>query len=297
MPNSQAAQQWVTFEVILDACMVDGVANFFHERQARGVVFDDTNPARNLVTAYVPEDASQTVSRELKMYLARLTEVFPDASKPELKTSRLKAENWATAWQADFRPLAIGEKLLVTPPWIKPEPHARVTIIIEPAEAFGTGTHETTQGCLELLEEAVRESRDAGQGFTVLDVGCGSGILAIAAAKLGAKEVRAIDNDPVAVESARKNVTFNEVDQKIRLECLSAQDVKEPADIVAANLDTMTLRANKEQLVNLAARYLIISGVLIGEWENVRNEFLAEKLFLKKEILRTDWGSGLFGRI
>ncbi len=284
------------FEVTLDPCMADGVANFFHEHQAGGVVLDDTNPARNLVTAYVPEDASQRVLGELKAYLAHLNEVFPDASKPEWNTSHLKTENWATAWQADFRPIEIGQELVITPPWIKPEPHGRIIVVIEPAEAFGTGTHETTQGCLELLEEVIRECRDARQSFTVLDVGCGSGILAIAAAKLGAQGVRAIDNDPVAVESARKNATLNEVAAKISLECLSAQDVKSPADIVAANLDPMTLRANKEQLVNLPARYLIISGVPIEEWENIKKEFLAEKLFLKKEILRAGWSTGLFGR-
>lgn len=296
MSDATGQHRWVTFEVILDSCMVDGVANFFHEHRASGVVLDDTDPSRNLVTAYVPEDASQPVSRELKVYLARLNEVFPDAPQPELNTSPLKTENWATAWQADFRPIEIGKRLLVTPPWIKPKPHGRIIIVIEPAEAFGTGTHETTQGCLELLEEAITELNDAQQSFTVLDMGCGSGILAIAAARLGAQEVRAVDNDPVAVESARKNVALNWVGERIRLECLSAQDLKVPADILVANLDPMTLRANKEQLVNLSARYLIISGVPIEEWENIRQEFLVEKLFLKKEVLRADWGSGLFGR-
>jgi len=284
------------FEVKLDPCMVDGVANFFHEHQASGIVLDETDPTRSLVTAYLLHDSWEAVSSELNEYLAHLKEIFPEAAEPELKTSSLKTENWATAWQADFRPIEIGERLLVTPPWIKPEPHGRVIIVIEPAEAFGTGTHETTQGCLELLEEAIKECEHSRQDFTVLDVGCGSGILAIAAAKLGAQEVRAIDNDPVAVESATKNAAFNAVSEKISLECLSVRDLKEAADLVVANLDPMTLRANKEQLVNLSARYLIISGVPTEEWENIKKEFLAENLLLRKEILRKDWGSGLFGR-
>jgi len=296
MSRARREQQWVTFEVILDPCMVDAVANFFHERQASGVVLEERDSERSVVTAYVPQDKWQVASGEITAYLAHLREVFPDAAEPELKTAPLKTENWATAWQADFRPLAIGRKLLVTPPWIKPEPHGRITIVIEPAEAFGTGTHETTQGCLELLEEAIEEFTDAGQDFTVLDVGCGSGILAIAAAKLGAREVRAVDTDPVAVESARKNVILNGVAQKIVLECLSAQDVKEPADIVAANLDPKTLRTNKAQLVNLFASSLVISGVPLEEWESIKKEFLAEGTFLKKEVVRTEWGSGLLGR-
>jgi len=296
MSSAPGEQQWVTFEVMLDSCMVDAVANFFHEHQASGVVLEERDPERSVVTAYLSQDKRDVVSGEITAYLYHLREVFPAATEPELKTTPLKTENWATAWQADFRPLAIGRKLLVTPPWIKPEPHGRITIVIEPAEAFGTGTHETTQGCLELLEEAIEEFTDAGQDLTVLDVGCGSGILAIAAAKLGAREVRAVDTDPVAVEAARKNVILNGVAEKIRLDCLSAEDVKEPADIVAANLDPKTLKTNKATLVNLFACYLVISGVPIEEWENIKKEFLAEGIFLKKEVVRTEWGSGLFGK-
>lgn len=286
----------MTFEVALDPCMVDGVANFFHEHQASGVVLDEIDAERSLVTAYLPQDRWQAVLVELKAFLHHLREIFPDAREPEARTAPLKSENWAIAWQVNFKPLPIGRKLLVTPPWIKPEPYGRVTIIIEPAEAFGTGTHETTQGCLELLEEATDEYNEAGESFTVLDVGCGSGILAIAAAKLGAKEVRAVDNDPVAVEAARKNVALNDVGKKVRLDCLSVQELKEPADIVAANLDPMTLRGSKAQLFHLFTRYLIISGVPVEEWENIKAEFLNRGISLKKEIVRSEWGSGLFGR-
>lgn len=296
MSSSQAGQQWVTCEVALDPCMADGVANFFHENQASGVVLDEAHAERSVVTSYLPEDNWQVLLGRLKAYLARLSEIFPDAAPPELRTAPLKSENWAIAWQDNFRPIHIGRKLLVTPPWIKPEPHERVTIVIEPAEAFGTGTHETTQGCLELLEEAIAIFTDAAQTFTVLDVGCGSGILAIAAAKLGAQEVRAVDNDPVAVESATKNVTLNEVDQKIRLECLSVQDLEESANILAANLDPKTLRENFAQLLKLFTRYLIISGVPVEEWENIKKEFLTENIYLKREIVRSDWGSGLLGK-
>jgi len=296
MSSVPGEQQWVTFEVTLDPCMVDAVANFFHERQASGVVLEELGPKSSVVTAYLPQDTWHVASGEITAYLAHLSEVFPDATEPELKIARLKTENWATAWQANFRPLPIGRNLLVTPPWIEPEPHGRVAIVIEPAEAFGTGTHETTQGCLELLEEAIEEFTDAGQDFTVLDVGCGSGILAIAAAKLGAREVRAVDTDPVAVESARKNVILNGIGEKIRLECLSAQDVKEPADIVAANLDPLALSENRPQLVKLFTRYLIISGVPLNQWKDIKVAFLAAHIVLKKEIVGSEWGSGLFGK-
>lgn len=296
MSKSQAEEQWIAFEVMLHPCMADAVANFFHEHRAGGVVLEDTDPERSRVTAYVPRDDGRKVSRELREYLAQLHEVFPDVPDPAFTESPLEPENWATAWQSNFRPLPIGHNLLVTPPWIDPEPRGRVVIVIEPAEAFGTGTHETTQGCLELLEEAIRDFNETGQRFTVLDVGCGSGILAIAAAKLGAQEVRAVDNDPVAVEAARKNVSLNKAGEKVRLECLCAQNLNEPADIVAANLDPLALKENRPQLVKLFTRYLIISGVPVEQWKDIKAEFLAAHIVLKKEIVGPEWGSGLFGK-
>lgn len=294
MSKSLAEEQWIAFEVMLHPCMADAVANFFHEHRAGGVVLDDIDPERGKVTAYVSRDDGRTVSRELREYLTQLHEVLPEVPAPAFIESPLKSENWATAWQSNFRPLPIGRNLLVTPPWIDPEPRGRVVIIIEPAEAFGTGTHETTQGCLELLEEAIRDFDAAGQSFTVLDIGCGSGILAIAAAKLGAQDVRAVDNDPVAVEAARKNVDLNKANEKVRLECLSAQDLNEAADIVAANLDPLALKDNRAQLVKLFTRYLIISGVPVEQWEDIKAEFLAAQILLKKEIVGFEWGSGLF---
>jgi ribosomal protein L11 methyltransferase len=170
-------------------------------------------------------------------------------------------------------------------------------IIIEPAEAFGTGTHETTQGCLVLLEVAVRELEATGNPFSILDLGCGSGILAIAGKKLGALRVTGIDNDPMAIQSARRNAVLNKVEHDLDLRNQPLRECSETADIVAANLDPLTLLANRDLIVSLFKRFLIVSGIPLDQWGQVREMFQAGRSRIKSEITRSDWGCGLFEKM
>lgn len=290
---TDSEKQWVALTVSAPFEMIDGVTNFCHERGSSGVVLDDSEePAR--ITAYFEKTPGDLIFEELRGYLAHLHELFPDLAEPVISSEPLKNENWAVMWQENFTSLNIGKRLIVTPPWLHPNPEGRHVIIIEPAEAFGTGTHETTQGCLALLEDAVEQLKDTGRDFSLLDVGCGSGILAIAGVKLGVTQVRAVDNDPVAVESARKNAGLNGVAGRIDLACASVGQLKDPADIVTANLDPMTLTSNRDFLFRLFRRFLIVAGVPLDQWDRVKSMFVAETTRLSREITRWEWGSGLF---
>ena len=206
-----------------------------------GLVLDEKDPDVTRITAYVEKKKLRSVSSDLKNYAMALREIFPGLKEALIKIVPLKSEKWATAWKDHFKPIKIGRKLIVTPPWIKPETRDRQVVIIEPAEAFGTGTHETTQGCLILLEEAIDHLSSELEKVSHLDVGCGSGILAIASIKLGATSVRAVDNDPVAIQSARKNAELNGLEDRLWLEDRSLDDLFEPMDVVTANLDPITL--------------------------------------------------------
>ncbi|HMK34131.1 MAG TPA: 50S ribosomal protein L11 methyltransferase, partial [Desulfomonilaceae bacterium] len=124
--------------------------------------------------------------------------------------------------------------------------------------------------------------------------GCGSGILAIAAAKLAATRVKAVDNDPVAVAAARKNAALNRVEDRIEFACSPIESEVESFDVVIANLDPMTLQANKDQLIRVSGTFLIISGVPVDQWNDIKTVFLSEKLVFGKEIVREEWGCGLF---
>ena len=295
MDKTRQSRSWITLKVTVPDEMVDAVSNFCHEQGSRGAVLDDTLPGVTSITAYFPVETWDGVSSRFKKYLAELHDIFSDLPAPVVETSPLQNENWALTWKAHFKSVKIGKRLMVTPPWLKPRTGKREVIIIEPAEAFGTGTHETTRGCLMLLEEALEELSRVSVSPSLLDVGCGSGILGIAGIKLGAGPVLAVDNDPVAVEAARKNALLNKVDDKLQLRCALVKELAGRYDIVVANLDPMTLSANRDNLISLADRFLIVSGVPLDQWDGIRNLFVSRDLALEREIMDSEWGCGMFG--
>ena len=159
--------------------------------------------------------------------------------------------DWESRWRAFHRPLEVGP-LWIGPPWQEPRPGA-VAVVIDPGRAFGTGAHPTTRLCIELLLKQRRGS--------VLDLGCGSGVIAIAAARLGFRPVLAIDVDPVAVEVTRENARVNGVELEVR--CLDALAGELPAcDLAAANISLSAIQAAAQ---NVRAARLISSGYLTGD--------------------------------
>ncbi|MCX8073178.1 MAG: 50S ribosomal protein L11 methyltransferase [Candidatus Binatia bacterium] len=152
--------------------------------------------------AYFPEPASEFLAQRIEEELREL-----GCPQPTIVTRTLAAENWAETWRDWFTPVAAGQRLWVQPPWTTHAPPGRLKIVIEPGMAFGTGHHASTLGCLELLEVVLERCPVR----TALDLGTGSGILAIALAKLGAAQVYAVDIDRTALHVARENVFGNQV--------------------------------------------------------------------------------------
>ncbi|MDQ7783633.1 MAG: 50S ribosomal protein L11 methyltransferase [Desulfomonilaceae bacterium] len=289
--------QWTTLEITVPHELADAVNDFCIDQGSGGVVIDDSDARVVRVTAYFPSHRRQAVESRLRELLAALAETFPDLPAAELVVSQLPHQDWATAWQSRFRPIEVGKHLMVTPPWIEPRSEHRTPIVIEPAEAFGTGTHETTQGCLELLEEAAEELTRTGTRFSVLDLGCGSGILAIAAKKLGAFRVTGVDNDPAAIRSARRNAALNNLEIDLDLRNQTLTECSEPTDLVVANLDPLTLLANRKLIAALFTRFLILSGVPLDQWDQVKEMYRSDRSALRREITRSEWGCGLFEKV
>ena len=187
-------------------------------------------------------------------------------------------EDWAARSQRDLRAVRVG-RILVAPPWDRPESSteegASITIVIQPSTGFGTGHHETTRLCLELLQET------GCAGMRVIDVGTGSGILALAAVALGAREVDAIDIDPDAIRSARENVSLNAclaaggTAARVRVAIGDGREPREPGDLVLANLTGGLLIAAAERLVSLArpGGRLLLSGFQTHETDAVLGAF------------------------
>jgi ribosomal protein L11 methyltransferase len=290
------AGEWMSLEIRTPTELSDMAAFFCHEKQSSGTAIEELDDGLTLVRAYFPASDWESVVTDITKRIEDLHALFPHLPKPMIIASPVESEDWAVKWQENFKPLLIGAGLIVSPPWIKPDSQGREIVYIEPAEAFGTGTHETTQGCLILLEEALNHTKSP-EGLRMLDIGCGSGILAIAAVKLGLKRVLAVDNDPVAVEAARKNAELNRVTDEITFRCVGLDEPITRRDLVTANLDPKTLLGDKEQIMGLFERYLIISGVPLDQWNDVKAEFDREDVKLVKELTKSEWGCGLFERL
>ncbi len=268
----------------------EGLTNFVWELGALGVVEDD------VLRAFFPPDA---VPRELdtrvRAYLDGLralgyrVEDVPPAVRP------LEDEPWAEAWKAHFRPIEIGARLLVAPPWEIPA-SSRLTIVIEPGRAFGTGHHGSTAGCLALIERlAARERFDRA-----LDVGTGSGILAIAAAHLGVREVLAVDGDPDAIAAAVANAARNGVPDRVRCAIADADAVRAPAfPLVMANLLAPAHRRLAARYAGLVAARgaLIVGGILEREADEVATALVSVGFSVGERELVDEWASLLFRRV
>lgn len=200
---------------------------------------------------------------------------------------------WTENWRSHFAPVEIGRRLRIVPPWEIDRRSERVTLVINPGAAFGTGRHETTALCLEALEDLVMP------GARVADVGCGSGVLAIAAAKLGAAEVVANDIDPASVDATRENAEANGVAAKI----LTSESATPPADgrtfdIVVANIYSDTLVALAAPLAACVAPggALVLSGIEASRCGDVERAYLAQGLQRAHVRTRGEWAALVFRR-
>lgn len=207
----------------------------------------------------------------------------------EVEATEVEDEDWARRTQADLPAIRIG-RITVAPPWDLPKPSLTVpdpniTILIEPSRGFGTGHHQSTRLCLVLLQE-----RNLN-GLTVIDVGTGSGVLAITAAKLGAAFVAAIDNDPDSIENARENIIANNVEQVVEahVDDLTTTTAA-PADLVTANLTGTLLARHAADLARLVrpGGSMIVSGFNVEEKDRVA-EALAEHFALGEMAEEEDW--------
>ncbi len=242
--------KWIETKVAFtsrdDALAVDLIAQAFYDLDAKGVVVDDPHlepeegwgpdavppPAEPAVTGYLPADHRMEDHRQhLEQALSRLAAGIGLTYRIDRRS--IDEEDWAEAWKAFFRPQVITPRFAVKPTWCRYDPPpGRLVIEIDPGMAFGTGTHPTTTLCIRLLERYLRPD-DA-----VLDVGTGSGILLVAADKLGAGRLAGIDRDPVAVEVAGGNLAQNRIDpDRVTLHCGDlTRNVSDTFDVVVANI-------------------------------------------------------------
>jgi ribosomal protein L11 methyltransferase len=205
----------------------------------------------------------------------------------EVTTSQI-ADDWSERWREFHVPLVLDGALTVRPPWEAPRGEPGVDVVIDPGQAFGTGAHATTRLCLELML-----SLDPGGGF--VDLGCGSGVLAITAAKLGWAPVIALDNDPSALEATRENARVNEVEVEVRRVDLRVDEVPS-AGTVAANLLAPLLLGWARRLGSDPPARVIAGGLLVGEGDRVADAFAARGMRESARRESGDWAALLMMR-
>jgi len=271
--------RWARISVVTTHEGADLIANILMELGAAGTEIDDPSLVNEYidaglwdytdlpraedtetvtVRAYLPEDARLESSLlALAERIAALRHAGAALGAGTISHSFLADEDWAETWKAYIHTEKIGERIVVRPTWEEYTPSAdEIVIELDPGAAFGTGAHATTAMCLRWLEHLV------SPGMRVYDVGCGSGILAVAAAKLGAGEVIAMDYDPVAVSVAEENIRQNNVHNVVACESdlLSACEGAAPAELITANIIADVIIRLFAQL----DRHLALGGTLLA---------------------------------
>ena len=210
-----------------------------------------------------------------------------DLGTLRLELSGVKDDDWSENWKKYYKPFRIGTHLVVKPTWEAYQPSPEDLIIeLDPGMAFGTGTHETTSMCMQLLEKHLKSN------MRVMDVGTGSGILAIAAARLGAKEVLAIDIDPAAVKVARENIVLNHVEDRVRaVEGDLCKSEAMPCDLAVANIVADAIRMLAAPLTRHLAKggLLICSGIIREREQDVLDAALAAGYVVADRLEKGEW--------
>lgn len=212
----------------------------------------------------------------------------------------VRSQDWAESWKRHFRPLEIGRALLIKPSWIRRRPRAgQQVVVLDPGLSFGTGQHATTSFCLSQVAAA----RTASKSPSLLDIGTGSGILAIAAAKLGFRPIAAFDFDPDAVRIAKQNATRNHVGARVKISCqdLTQLPVKSGLqyDMVCANLMADLLIAQARKILNRVAPNgrLVLAGILKAQFPDVSAAYGKLGWQLTRSRREKEWRSGTFVRL
>lgn len=302
---------------------IEMISNFLHELGAGGVTIEESGTlnkerdtslgqwyekplndipeGRAVIQGYFPEGTEmESIVEQLKVRVDELKEYDIDTGNPAYSMREVDDEDWANAWKQYFKPLRISDRLTIKPTWEEYEASpGEIILELDPGMAFGTGTHATTALCLRTLEKVIRA------GDEVIDVGTGSGVLSIAAAKLGAKHVLALDLDPVAVSSATENTRLNGLENRITvvlsdlLQAIRTQEsdgsnvhgVTLPVQVVVANILAEIILLFVEdvyQALQPGGTY-IASGIIKQKQQVVEEALVQAGFAIEERYEETDW--------
>ncbi|MBN1430913.1 MAG: 50S ribosomal protein L11 methyltransferase [Anaerolineae bacterium] len=292
--------EWIEISLTVDGEGAEAAADVLRRYTEQGIVIEHTAPGGEAwpdemspsgpltIKTYIPADEhAPVVQRRIEEALYYVSRLYPI---PAPNFQIIQEENWAEAWKKDFHPIRIGKRLVIKPGWVEIETGIDdIVIELDPGMAFGTGTHPTTQLCLQACEALVRPNT------TLIDLGTGSGILSIASARLGCKQIVACDIDELAVEVARQNVIDNNVDEKVIVQPGSLKELLDSGQTfelgvanITANIILDMTRHGIQHLI-IPGGHFIFSGILQEQADEVIAALASAGLALSDQHQIDEW--------
>jgi ribosomal protein L11 methyltransferase len=277
--------RWLEVQLTVEQELAEPIAELLARYTKQGIATQAEKPELVTITGWLEHDPQlpehKKAFEEGLWHLSQINPI-PEPSYKEVD------DDWLEQWKSRYSPLKIGKRLIVAPPWHAPPSLHRQIISIEPGIAFGTGTHPTTQMCLDFLETVIQTDD------RILDLGCGTGILAIAAVKLGASSALALDNDQQAISAAKDNIARNAVEDRVHANIGSLPEAMPgaPYDLVLANILSRVLldmlQAGLAQLISPHG-HVILSGILDDQVDDILKIANTQELQLVKIHMDQVW--------
>lgn len=282
---------WIQINTIVEEALAEPLSDALMEAEAASVTFEDakdqpifepeigTTPIWGVTKVVGLFDAEV----DSKAVIELLTQIIPQVPAEQYKVEQLEDKDWIRAWMDQFKPMQFGDNLWIVPSWCEPPQPEAINLMLDPGMAFGTGTHPTTSLCLTWLDQ------NAPQGLDVIDYGCGSGVLALAAKKLGAKNVKGTDIDPQAITASQQNAERNNA--QIEFALVKEFD-SEPADLIVANILAGPLKELSPEFDRLLkpGGTLVLSGLLSNQAQDLVKHYKTVGIELDTMQTQEEWG-------
>jgi len=286
------ASSWWEIQVLCDPVLEDLVFWRLEAFGCRGTS-SEIKGHSCLVKAYLPQMQAQLLDLAALSLLLRQDALCAELPIPAMQWNLIEEEDWSSSWKDHWQPQTVGDRLLINPAWLpNPEGSDRQILRLDPGVAFGTGAHATTQLCLESLEMRLGEPGDA----VIADIGCGSGILSIGALLLGAKQIYAVDTDPLAVMSTESNRNLNQIEPHRLLVSEGSIDrlrelTSEPVDGILCNILAEVIIDLIPQMEAIAkpTTWGILSGILLDQVKPVADMLEQSNWIVATLWRRKDW--------
>lgn len=286
------ANNWWEIQVLCDPALEDLVYLRLESFGCRGTA-SEVKGHSDLILAYLPQERAQLLDLAALSLLLRQDALCVNLPIPAVQWNLIEEEDWATSWKQYWHPEEVGDRFLVNPAWLPIPETERFVLRLDPGVAFGTGSHPTTQLCLEALEMRLGYEETHA---TIADIGCGSGILSIGAILLGAKKAYAVDIDPLAVRSTRRNRELNKISEanltaKVGSVERVKQQIDEPVDGIVCNILAEVIIDLIPQMDAIAHSdtWAIISGVLLDQAKAVADTLEQNGWVVATLWRRQDW--------